>query len=78
MTKKDFQVIANIISMLSFSLKDGCFIIGDSQSYDALMIEELHDSVNNMLKKTNPNFSEEKFWDAVYKNRKAIIDTINK
>lgn len=78
MTKKDFQVIAEIISMLSFNFKDGCFIIGDGNAYDALMIEDLHDTVNNMLKKTNPHFNEEKFWNAVYKHRKDIIDTINK
>lgn len=77
MTKKDYKVIANIISMLSFSLNDGCFIIGDGNSYDALMIEELHDSVNNMLKETNPNYDEKKFWDAVYQHRKDIIDAIN-
>lgn len=77
MTRKDFQVIARIISTLSFSLKDGCYIIGDSQAYDALLLEELQQAVDAELRKTNTNYSPERFWDAVYKNRQAIIDVIN-
>lgn len=77
MTRKDFEVIARIISNLSFHLKDGCFIIGDSQSYDALMLEELHETVNSILRQTNPNYNEERFWNAVYKNRQNVIDVIN-
>ncbi len=78
MTRKDFQVIARIITDLSFHLKDGCFIIGDSQAHDALMIEELHNCINNTLKTTNPNYDEEKFWNAVYNNRQKVIEIINK
>lgn len=78
MTKKDFQIIAELIATLSFNFKDNCFIIGDSQAYDALMLEELHDTVNDMLKRQNPRFNEEKFWNAVYNHRKKIIEIINK
>ena len=77
MTRKDFQVIAKIIALLSFSMKDSCFIIGDSQSYEALMLEELHNEVDRMLREQNINYSPEKFWNAVYKHRQAIIDAIN-
>ena len=77
MTRKDFQVIAQLIATLSFSFKDGCFIIGDSGAYDALLIEEMHDTVDAMLKQQNKNYSPEKFWNAVYKNRQAIINAIN-
>lgn len=77
MTRKDFQVIAQLIATLSFSFKDGCFIIGDSQAYDALLVEEMHDAVDAMLKQQNKNYSPEKFWNAVYKHRQAIIDAIN-
>ena len=77
MTRKDFEVIAKIVASLSFSMKDSCYIIGDSQAYDALLIEELHDSVNNMLKQQNKNYDESKFWNYVYKHRQAIIDAIN-
>lgn len=77
MTKKDFEVVAKIVSMLSFSLKDGCFIIGDSQSYDALMDEELHKMIDNNLKARNKNYNDGKFWDYVYNYRQKIIETIN-
>ena len=77
MTRKDFQVIAKIIATLSFSLRDSCFIIGDSQAYEALMLEELHNEVDRMLREQNKNYSPEKFWNAVYKHRQAIIDAIN-
>ena len=77
MTRKDFEVVAELISILSFHLKDGCFIIGDCNSEDGLLLEELHDAINNELRKQNKNYSPEKFWNAVYKHRQAIIDAIN-
>lgn len=77
MTRKDFEVIAKIVASLSFSMKDSCYIIGDSQAYDALLIEELHDSVNNILKQQNKNYNEGKFWNYVYNYRQKIIDAIN-
>lgn len=77
MTRKDFQVIAQLIATLSFSFKDGCYIIGDGGAYDALLIEEMHDTVDAMLKQQNKNYSPEKFWNAVYKHRQAIINAIN-
>lgn len=77
MTRKDFRVIAQLIATLSFSFKDGCFIIGDGGAYDALLIEEMHDTVDAMLKQQNKNYSPEKFWNAVYKHRQAIINAIN-
>lgn len=77
MTRKDFQVIAQLISILSFHLKDGCFIIGNCESEDGLLLEELHDSINRELEKQNKNYSPEKFWNAVYKDRKQIIEAIN-
>lgn len=77
MTRKDLEVVADIISTLSFHLKDGCFIIGDGNAYDALLLEELHNTVNNILEKQNKNYSPEKFWNAVYKYRQGIIDAIN-
>lgn len=77
MTRKDFQVIAQLIATLSFSFKDGCFIIGDGNARDALLLEELHNTVNNILEKQNKNYSPEKFWNAVYKERQEVIDIIN-
>ena len=77
MTRKDFEVIAKLIATLSFSMKDSCYIIGDSGAYDALLLEELHDSVNAMLKQQNKNYNESKFWDYVYNYRQKIIDAIN-
>ena len=77
MTRKDFRVIAQLIATLSFSFKDGCFIIGDGGAYDALLIEEMHDTVDAMLKQQNKNYSPEKFWNAVYEHRQAIINAIN-
>ena len=77
MTRKDFEIVAKIVAMLSFSLKDGCFIIGDSQAYDALMDEELHVMIDNMLKTQNKNYNDGKFWDYVYDYRQKIITTIN-
>ena len=47
MTRKDFQVIAKLISILSFHLKDGCFIIGNCEAEDGLLLEELHDAIND-------------------------------
>ena len=77
MTKKDFEVVAKIVATLSFSIKDACYIVGDSQAYDALLIEELHESVDNLLKYQNKNYDSGKFWDYVYNYRQRIIDTIN-
>lgn len=77
MTRKDFQVIAKLISILSFHLKDGCFIIGNCEAEDGLLLEELHDAIDNELRKQNKNYSPEKFWNAVYKDRKQIIEAIN-
>lgn len=77
MTKKDLEVVAKIVAMLSFSLNDGCFIVGDSQSYDALMDEELHKMIDNNLKARNKNYNDGKFWDYVYNYRQKIIDAIN-
>lgn len=77
MTKKDFEVVAKIVATLSFSIKDACYIVGDSQAYDALLIEELHESVDNLLKQQNKNYDESKFWDYVYNYRQRIIEVIN-
>ena len=77
MTKKDFEVVAKIVAILSFSMRDACYIVGDSQSYDALLIEELHDSVNNRLKQQNKNYDSSKFWDYVYNYRQRIIEVMN-
>ena len=78
MTKKDFEVVAKIVATLSYHLKDGCFIIGDCNARDALLLEELHNTVNNILEQQNKNYSPEKFWNAVYKERQEVIDIINK
>lgn len=77
MTKKDSEVVAKIIATLSFSMKDSCYIVGDSKAYDALLLEELHDSINNILKQQNKNYDESKFWNYVYNYRQRIIDAIN-
>ena len=77
MTKKDSEVVAKIIATLSFSIKDSCYIVGDSKAYDALLLEELHDSINTILKQQNKNYDESKFWNYVYNYRQRIIDAIN-
>ena len=77
MTKKDFEVVAKIVAILSFNIKDSCYIIGDSEAYDALLIEELHHSVDNRLKQQNKNYDSGKFWDYVYNYRQRIIDVMN-
>ena len=77
MTRKDFEAVAKIVAMLSFSLKDRCFIIGDSQSHDALMDEELHTMIDDMLKNRNENYNDGRFWKYVYNYRQKIIDIIN-
>lgn len=77
MTKREFEVVAKIIATLSFSMKDSCYIVGDSQAYDALLLEELHDSINTLLKQQNKKYDESKFWNYVYSYRQRIIDAIN-
>lgn len=77
MTKKDFEVVAKIVATLSFSIKDSCYIVGDSATYDALLLEELHHSINSLLKYQNKNYDEGKFWDYVYNYRQRIIDVTN-
>ena len=77
MTKKDFEVVAKIVAILSFSIKDSCYIIGDGEAYDALLIEELHHSVDDRLKRQNKNYDSGKFWDYVYNYRQRIIDVMN-
>lgn len=77
MTKREFEVVAKIIATLSFSMKDSCYIVGDSQAYDALLLEELHDSINTILKQQNKKYDESKFWNYVYNYRQRIINAIN-
>lgn len=77
MTRKDFKVVASIVASLSFHLKDGCFIVGDGNTEDSLLLEELHNTVNKILEKQNKNYSPEKFWNAVYNERNAVIRVIN-
>jgi hypothetical protein len=77
MTKREFEVVAKIIATLSFSMKDSCYIVGDSQAYDVLLLEELHDSINTLLKQQNKKYDESKFWNYVYNYRQRIINTIN-
>lgn len=77
MTKKDFEVIAKIVATLSFSIKDSCYSVGDSKAYDALLLEELQYSIDNLLKQQNKNYDSDKFWKYVYNYRQRIIDVIN-
>ena len=77
MTKKDFEVVAKIVATLSFSIKDSCYIIGNGEAYDALLLEELHDTVNKRLKQQNKNYDSDKFWSYVYDYRQRIIDVTN-
>ena len=77
MTKKDFEVVAKIVAILSFSMKDACYSVGDSEAYDALLLKELQHSVDNRLKQQNKNYDEGKFWDYVYNYRQRIIDVMN-
>lgn len=58
MTRKDYQVIAEMLANIIFS-----------QEY--LGLEDIWENkkmVDVYLKKTNPNYSSEKFWEAVNKN----------
>lgn len=77
MTKKDFEVVAKIVATLSFSIKDSCYSVGDGEAYDALLLKELQDSVDSLLKQQNKNYDASKFWDYVYNYRQRIIDVIN-
>lgn len=77
MTKKDFEVVAKIVATLSFSIKDSCYTVGNGEAYDASLLEELQDSVDNLLKYQNKNYDSDKFWDYVYNYRQRIIDVIN-
>ena len=77
MTKREFEVVASIVASLSYHLKDGCFIVGDGNTEDSLLLEELHDTVDKILEKENKNYSPEKFWNAVYNERNQVIRVIN-
>ena len=77
MTKKDFEVVAKIVATLSFSIKDSCYSVGDSATYDASLLEELQHSIDSLLKQQNKNYDASKFWDYVYNYRQRIIDVIN-
>lgn len=77
MTKKDFEVVAKIVAILSFSIKDSCYIVGDGEAYDALLLEELQHSVDSRLKQQNKNYDSSKFWDYVYNYRQRIIEVMN-
>ena len=77
MTKKDFEVVAKIVATLSFSIKDSCYIVGNGEAYDALLLEELQDSVDNLLKQQNKNYDSNEFWSYVYNHRQRIIEVIN-
>ena len=77
MTKKDFEVVAKIVATLSFSIKDSCYSVGDSTTYDASLLEELQHSVDSLLEYQNKNYDSDKFWSYVYNYRQRIIDVIN-
>ena len=77
MTKKDFEVVAKIVATLSFSIKDSCYTVGNGEAYDASLLEELQDSVDNLLKQQNKNYDSDKFWNYVYNYRQRIIEVIN-
>ena len=77
MIKKDVEVVAKIVATLSFSIKDSCYTVGNGESYDASLLEELQDSVDNLLKQQNKNYDSDKFWDYVYNYRQRIIEVIN-
>lgn len=53
MTRKDFQVVAEVIAKLQLGEKMG-WKIADSRF-----------RVDNILQQTNPNYNAEKFWQAV-------------
>ena len=77
MTKKDFEVVAKIVATLSFSIKDSCYTVGNGEAYDASLLKELQDSVDNLLKQQNKNYDSDKFWSYVYNYRQRIIEVIN-
>lgn len=77
MTKKDFEVVAKIVATLSFSIKNSCYSVGDSEAYYATLLKELQYSVDNLLEQQNKNYDANKFWDYVYNYRQRIIDVMN-
>lgn len=54
MTRKDFQVIAEMLGQIAFSVD----CLGAS-------VEDNKGAIDYHLKQTNPNYNSEKFWKAV-------------
>lgn len=85
-TKKDYKELARLIGQLSFNFKNGSFTgidcsrehrkVDDSHFEEARVIDELKQIIDESMKKMNDNYNEQKFWDAVYKYRKDILDII--
>lgn len=67
MTKKDFQVIAEILAYIHLCQNDF------GKGLEKVAIQE---GIDQYLKKTNANYSSEKFWAAVgkaYKENQALF-----
>lgn len=66
MTRKDFQVIAEMLGQIAFS-----------QDFLGAKVIDNKGAIDYHLKSTNPNYNSEKFWAAVEKAKaeiKALTD----
>lgn len=61
MTRKDFQVIAEILGQVAYA-----------QECLGARVEENRGAIDAYLSKTNQNYNSEKFWTAVQNNKLAI------
>lgn len=65
MTRKDFQVIAEILGYIKFAQED----FGKG-------IDSIQGGVDEYLRKTNPNYKPSRFWQAVDKAYNENVDLV--
>lgn len=62
MTRKDFEIVAEIVAAY-------CYIAENHLEYPDFFVDT---KVNRLLRKSNPNYNEERFWNAVNKHVEAM------
>lgn len=85
-TKKDYKELARLVGQLSFHFKNGSFEgidcsrehrrVDDSHFEEAQVLPEIKQTIDETLRNLNERYDEEKFWNAVYKYRRDILDII--
>ena len=71
MSRKDFQLIADVINRMDAEFTIGG---GDERQHPSLIIDEIVDELVRVLPNANYNFDSERFRNACMKDRRAYYN----